>query len=210
MEEKSLFSSYRPATISEGLQNFIDSMMEEIMLEGKPFDSQKKYLKKFCENEEIDYNKLEADIIIFIEILESLKSSFNNLLVKLAEEKARECYVSEKTIKRLVNSSLHQKKNVNGSEKKNNDVKFGAFSQITKRWMLLPSYVRCIVCFLLCIVIGSIIGLICSIIHYYMYGGHNDTLDDEIITIGFGWGFLLGIITVLFYAIKLLRNRSKE
>ena len=44
MEDKSLFSSNRSAKISDGLQNFIDSMVEEIVLEGKPFDTQKKYL----------------------------------------------------------------------------------------------------------------------------------------------------------------------
>ena len=47
MEDQSLFTSNQPKTISEGLQNFIDTMVEEIVLEGKPFDTQKKYLKKF-------------------------------------------------------------------------------------------------------------------------------------------------------------------
>lgn len=102
MEDKSLFGSSQPRTISEGLQNFIDSMVEEIVLEGRAFDTQKKYLKKFSENEGVNYEKLEADITTFIEILDSLKTAFSKLQVKLAEEKGKECHISEETVKKLV------------------------------------------------------------------------------------------------------------
>ena len=71
MEDKSLHNIQHPQRISETLQNYIDSMVEEIVLEGKPFDTQKKYLKKFSEKEGLDYDKLEADITTFIEILDS-------------------------------------------------------------------------------------------------------------------------------------------
>ena len=72
MEDESIFTKSKPKEISEGLQNFIDSMVEEIVLEGKPFDTQKKYLKKFSDKEGLDYDELEADIVTFIEILDSL------------------------------------------------------------------------------------------------------------------------------------------
>ena len=107
MEDKSLFNS--PAyKISDGLQNFIDSMMEEIVLEGKPFDTQKKYLKKFSENEGLDFNKLEADVTTFIEILDSLKKAFSNLQVKLAKEKGKECYMSDDVVEKLIKHSSQQ------------------------------------------------------------------------------------------------------
>ena len=106
MQDQSLFNSSQPqGGISENLQRFIDAMVEEIVLEGKPFDTQKKYLKKFSENEGLDYDKLEADITTFIEILDSLKTVFSKLQVKLAEEKGRECHISEETVKKLVGHS---------------------------------------------------------------------------------------------------------
>ncbi len=106
MEDQSIYTNSRPqGGISENLQRFIDAMVEEIALEGKPFDTQKKYLKKYSENEGLDYDKLEADIITFIEILDSLKTAFSKLQVKLAEEKGRECYISEEMVKKLVNNS---------------------------------------------------------------------------------------------------------
>ena len=115
MEDKSLFTGSQPQGISEGLQNFINSMVEEIVLEGKPFDTQKKYLKKYSESEGLDYVKLEADITTFIEILNSLRTSFSNLQVKLAEEKGRECHISEDTVKNL----LHYSSQYNPPKKEN-------------------------------------------------------------------------------------------
>ncbi len=106
MEDQSIYTNSQPqGGISENLQRFIDAMVEEIVLEGKPFDTEKKYLKKFSENEGLDYGKLEADITTFIEILDSLKTAFSKLQVKLAEEKGRECHISEETVKKLVGHS---------------------------------------------------------------------------------------------------------
>jgi len=102
MEDKSLHNSQQSQGISDSLQSFIDSMVEEIVLEGKPFDSQKKYLKKFSEYEGLDYSRLESDINVFVEILEELKSAYNKLLVKYAEEKGKECNISEKTVQNLL------------------------------------------------------------------------------------------------------------
>ena len=102
MEEKSLYNSQQAKGITENLQNFIDSMVEEIVLEGKAFDTQKKYLKKFSENEGVDYNKLETDIATFIDILEGIKDTHNELLEKYASEKAKDCYISEEKTKWLI------------------------------------------------------------------------------------------------------------
>ena len=106
MKDQSLYNN-KPKEISNGLQNFIDSMVEEIVLEGKPFDTQKKYLKKFSENEGLDYEKLEADIATFVDILESIKDTNNELLEKYAAEKAKDCYISEEKIKLLTGHSSH-------------------------------------------------------------------------------------------------------
>ncbi len=109
MEDESIFTKNQPKVISEGLQNFIDSMMEEIVLEGKPFKTQKKYLKKFSVKEGVDYNKLEANITSLIDMLDNLKATFSDLQLQQAEDKARECHISEGTMRDLVKHSLEQK-----------------------------------------------------------------------------------------------------
>lgn len=104
MEDESLFSKSRPRDISEGLQNFIDSMVEEIVLEGKPFNTQKKYLKKFSENEGLDYQRLEVDLLTFIEIIDSLKSTPNRLLERIALDKGYDCFISSVIVCELLDS----------------------------------------------------------------------------------------------------------
>ena len=144
MEDKSLYNGQQE--ISEGLQNFIDSMVEEIVLEGKPFDTQKKYLKKFSENEGLDYDKLEADINTFLNILESLKTAFNKLQLKLAEEKGRECHISGNTIQKLVNHSSQP--NQLGEEEKRQDhqeIKKNK-SNFKVMWLNLWLFFTCLFC----------------------------------------------------------------
>ena len=104
MEDKSLHNSQQSQGISESLQSFIDSMVEEIVLEGKPFDSQKKYLKKFSEKEGVDYNRLECDIDMFIEIMKNLKTTSNSIMMKLAEEKGHDCFISEDCLMTIISS----------------------------------------------------------------------------------------------------------
>ena len=102
MEDKSLYNSQQRQEISANLQNYIDSMVEEIVLEGKPFNTQKKYLKKFSESEGLDYEHLEQSITIFIEIFENIKKTPNTLMEKLAVEKGQDCYISDWGVKNLL------------------------------------------------------------------------------------------------------------
>ena len=104
MEDRSIYTNSQPKDISEGLQNFIGSMVEEIVLEGKPFDTQKKYLKKFSEKDGLDYERLEADINTFVEILNRIKTSHDDFMVKLAEEKSKDCYLSPSVVSNILNN----------------------------------------------------------------------------------------------------------
>ena len=80
MKDKSLIPSNRPLEISDRFQLFIDSMMEEIVIEGRrPFDMQKKYLKKFSESEGIDYGLLKKNIEAFVKIIEDLRHHLMNI-----------------------------------------------------------------------------------------------------------------------------------
>ena len=98
MEDKSLYNSQQSQGISETLQNYIDSMVEEIVLEGKPFDTQKKYLKKFSENEGLDYEAIEKGITELVETMREMKSSGSKMLIKLALIQAKDACVTDATV----------------------------------------------------------------------------------------------------------------
>ena len=196
-------TSIDPKTISEVLQNFIDSMMEEILLKGINFDSQKKYLKKYCEKDGLDYAKLETDIITFLEIIESLKTSDSLLMKKLAEEKGRECHISENILKEIIDDACKNKsQNLEKQHKKNN---------------LFRLIFKCLVGFLFCVGIGGSLGILSSIIHFYMYSKHycelweervNWYFDGEIIEYGYFWGFVAGVIFVIYTVVRHLKRKK--
>ena len=113
MEDQSLFNNSQPSNgISEGLQNFINAMVEEIVLEGKPFDTQKKYLKKFSENEGLDYEAIEKAVTELTETLAEMKSSDSKTLLRLAVFQAKECYVSEDEVVKIVEQMKKQETEV--------------------------------------------------------------------------------------------------
>ena len=53
-------SQHNQPLISQGLQDFISAMVEEVVLEGGSFEKSKKWLQKYSENESLDYEKIVA------------------------------------------------------------------------------------------------------------------------------------------------------
>ena len=86
----------------DGFRGFVESMVEEIILEEKPFDSYKDELKRQCEKEGVDYNDLECDLEDFLENLNMGIKSPDGLAIAMAMafalEDAAKCYVREEKI----------------------------------------------------------------------------------------------------------------
>ena len=84
---------------------FVESMVEEIILEDKPFDSYKDELKKRCEKVGVDYSDLECDLEDLLENLDMGIKSPDCLAIGMAMafvfEDAAKCYVREEKIEEL-------------------------------------------------------------------------------------------------------------
>ncbi len=88
--------------ISDEFRQFLEAIVEEVVLEGKSFEIHKKYLPRFCQAEGIDHNSLEADLYEFFETVEELKAHESKGLERLLHRLAKECFLSDDEIAKLV------------------------------------------------------------------------------------------------------------
>ena len=91
--------------ISDELRQYIETLVEEIVLEGKSFENNKKYLSRFSEAEGVDYESLETDLYDFFEIMEEWKSFHTKGSRIAAKMLGRACYLSEEMMNRLIRAS---------------------------------------------------------------------------------------------------------
>jgi len=103
MQDKSSYSSQHKPQISESLQNFINAMVEEIVLKGDSFDElKKKWLKKYSEAEGLNYGELEGNLNDFFELLEDYKKSQSNALKRVLLNQASVCFLTDKYLEAIL------------------------------------------------------------------------------------------------------------
>ena len=95
MQEKTSFG------ISEELLHFIEALVEEVVLEGKPFEHHKKYLCRFCEAESIDYDAFEGNLTEFFDIINEWKCHHTKAGYAMTKLLGKNCYLSASVIDQL-------------------------------------------------------------------------------------------------------------
>ena len=95
-----------PRHVTEcGLQDFVENMVEEIVLEDRAFDSYKDELQRRCEDAGVDYSNLEYDLEDFLENLNMGVKSPDGLAIGMAMafamEDAGTCFVSQEKIEQI-------------------------------------------------------------------------------------------------------------
>jgi hypothetical protein len=132
MQDKSSYNSPNKPQISEGLQNFINAMVEEIVLKGEAFDEQKKkWMKKYSEAEGVNYEELEGNLSDLLETFADYQISGMNSLLKLLEIQGEICNIDANIIKKI--------------QAKNNDSKLNNKSmnrEITKEYNDLSNEIK--------------------------------------------------------------------
>lgn len=88
-------------------RGFVESMVEDIILEGNPYESYKDELKKQCEKEGVDYEYLVYDLEDFIEELSIGFGSTDGLAVAMsigfALMDAEKYYIRREKIEEICN-----------------------------------------------------------------------------------------------------------
>ncbi len=105
--ERENVSNFTPNRLPpmKGFRGFVESMVEEVILEDKPFSSYKEELRKRCELEGVDYDNLECDLEDFLENLNMGIKSPDGLAIAMAMafvlEDAEKCFVREEKIEEI-------------------------------------------------------------------------------------------------------------
>lgn len=103
MEDKSLFSSSQPqGGISEDFRQFIKETIEEVLIEGKTFDVQKRWLRRLGATEGVDCDTLERNMTDLIEVMEEWKQLKAKSGERMAKMISKECYLTEQEIEGLL------------------------------------------------------------------------------------------------------------
>ena len=95
--------------ISEDLRQYIEALVEEVVLEGKPFENHKKYLCRFCASEGIDYKNLETCLSDLFDTLNDLKDCESKRNERLALILGKECYLSDNKLAQILSSINKQR-----------------------------------------------------------------------------------------------------
>ena len=88
--------------ITDAFREFIAALVEEVVLEGKPFEEQKKWLRKYSAVEGMDFATLENNLTEFFETVEELKSKESKAIERFAKMLAKNCYLEENEVDKLV------------------------------------------------------------------------------------------------------------
>lgn len=95
--------------ISPELRQYIEALVEEVVLEGKSFENQKKYLQRFCENEGISFRSFETRLTTLFETMNELKAHESKGSERLIRILGEECYLSEDKLDQLLSSIITQR-----------------------------------------------------------------------------------------------------
>jgi len=88
--------------ISEELRQFVEALVNEVVIEGTSFENYKRYLFRFCGSENIEYESLEKNLIEFFDVLGEWKSLQTKSSSMMAKILARDCCLSEDFVEQLL------------------------------------------------------------------------------------------------------------
>ena len=88
--------------VSPELRQYIEALTEEVVLEGKSFDSHRKYLERFCSSEGFDYEALGKNLSDFFDLLEEWGTLHTKASSMMARMLGRECFLSAQFIDKLL------------------------------------------------------------------------------------------------------------
>lgn len=87
---------------SDELRQYIEVLVEDVVIEGNSFEKHESYLRRYSEVEGIDYNRLEARLLGLFKSAEELKTHGSKECECLVRQLGRECHISQGGIDKII------------------------------------------------------------------------------------------------------------
>ena len=106
MEDRTFLTNNHPTNgISDIFREFIEALVEEVVINGEPFDAQKKWLRKRSEAEGLNYETIESNLTDLFEAVKELEGHESKSGERLIGFLAKECYLSEAFVNKLIDNA---------------------------------------------------------------------------------------------------------
>ena len=92
--------------ISDTFREFIEALVEEVVINGESFDAQKKWLRKNSEAEGLNYETLESNLSDLFDSIKELEEHESKSTERFAMNLAQSCYFSETEVKKLIENAV--------------------------------------------------------------------------------------------------------
>lgn len=81
--------------VSVLMQRFILALVKDVVDHPENFESSKKHLKAYCENEQLSFSELEHNLGLFFELLEDYRKTNTLILYRFLRLQARYCLMDK-------------------------------------------------------------------------------------------------------------------
>ena len=118
MEDRDFLTNNHPTDgISDTFRYFFEALVEEVVLNGEPFDARKKWLRKLCEAEGVDYATIEKNLEDLFQVIEEWRDGKSRSSLIAAGMLAKECHLSDTALQTLFDQVSQKVENsANGHE----------------------------------------------------------------------------------------------
>ncbi len=114
MQERT--ANNRLSRMSSELQEYINELVKEVVLNGKDFNSQKKWLKKYVEAEGGNYENIEKGLERYLDKVDVYSKTKDKTLKNQVSSELNTLFVSEKITNEIIAEIEHKKNNKKSSK----------------------------------------------------------------------------------------------
>ena len=104
--------------ISDTFREYIAAIVEEVVINGEPFEAQKKWLRKNSEAEGLSYETIESNLNDLFEAIKELEGHESKFVEHSVRALAKECYLSEALVDKLIDNAATIRRQKEAAERR--------------------------------------------------------------------------------------------